>query len=103
MAKILRILLCLCLTALFSGELAFGEVIVFFRNDDISAKSDPEFEYRILEVFHKHKITPLYAVIPSLSGQTIGKEMPIAIALKTWHNNGWLEIGMHGFDHQLKN
>ncbi|MDY0222508.1 MAG: DUF2334 domain-containing protein [Desulfobacterium sp.] len=92
----------LCLVILAPPAPALSEVFIFFRNDDISVKSDPEFESRVLEVFRKYNITPLYAVIPNLSNQKITRDLPIACALKSWHDKGWIEIGMHGFDHKFK-
>jgi hypothetical protein len=40
-------------------------IVIAFRNDDLSAKSDPEFERQILQIFNKYGIKPLYAVIPA--------------------------------------
>lgn len=97
-----RIIFVLWLTLLGSANFVYAEIAIFFRNDDISVKSDPEFESRVLEVFRKYNITPLYAVIPTLSGQKITRDLPITDALRYWHDNGWIEIGMHGFDHEYK-
>jgi hypothetical protein len=98
---LIRILIFLHVILLLPLDLAYGEIIIFFRNDDISAKSDPQLEHQVLEIFRKCNIEPLYAVIPNLGGENLKSEMPIAKALRQWHDNGWIEIGLHGFDHEF--
>jgi peptidoglycan/xylan/chitin deacetylase (PgdA/CDA1 family) len=75
---------------------------VLFRNDDISAKSDPLFEYQVLEVFRKYKIKPLFAVIPVGYGKNLNTNVPIIEALKLWYRNGWIDIAMHGYTHEFQ-
>lgn len=76
-----------------------SNIYLVFRNDDISIKSNPIYEYDVLLIFRKYDIKPLYAVIPALGGDKLSSEMPIVDSLKSWHKKGWIDISMHGYTH----
>jgi len=88
----------------FVYEFGYGNtILIAFRNDDISAKSDPVFEYKILKIFHKYKIKPLFAVIPETGGKNaLTTTMVIADSLRSWYDKGWIDIAMHGYTHEKK-
>jgi len=92
-------------TLLLLSTVSFGaidaNIIISFRNDDISAKSDPVFEYDVLQIFRKYDIKPLFAVIPEPAGKNeLTPAMAIADSLRAWHSRGWIDLAMHGYTHE---
>jgi len=80
----------------------YSTIYITFRNDDISYKSDPIFEYQILQIFRKYNIKPLYSIIPALGDTILNKDMPIADSLISWYNKGWIDIALHGYNHKYQ-
>lgn len=80
----------------------YSTIYITFRNDDISYKSDPIFEYQILQIFRKYNIKPLYSIIPALGDTILNKGMPIADSLISWYNKGWIDIALHGYNHKYQ-
>ena len=94
MSLVFLILLC---------EFSYAQTIhIAFRNDDLSVKSDPVFEYQVLEVFQKYKIKPLFAVIPTIGDVELKEGIAIVDSLKSWQNKDWIDIAMHGYTHEFK-
>lgn len=79
-----------------------AQIYIAFRNDDISIKSEPKFEYEVIRIFQKYNIKPLYAVIPKIEGKSLAVGMPIVDSLKSWLQKGWIDIAMHGYTHEGK-
>lgn len=98
--KILFIILYLSLPA--KGNIDTSNIIIAFRNDDISVSSDLNFESQLLYIFRKHHIVPLYAVIPSVNGTELQDHTPVVDSLKIWNKKGWIDIAMHGYAHEQK-
>ena len=84
----------------FENRLQDKLIIIAFRNDDISAISDPAFEYKILSIFHKYDIKPLYSVIPVIGMKEFKEGLPIVDSLKSWFKKGWIDLAMHGYNHE---
>ncbi|MHA1342689.1 MAG: DUF2334 domain-containing protein [Promethearchaeota archaeon] len=88
---------------LLACEFCYGNSIhIAFRNDDLSAKSDPVWEYKVLEIFRKYKIKPLFAVIPAIEGIELKEGMPIVESLRSWLSKDWIDIAIHGYTHEYK-
>jgi peptidoglycan/xylan/chitin deacetylase (PgdA/CDA1 family) len=79
-----------------------AKTIVLFRNDDLSVKSDPVFEYEVLQVFRHYNIKPLFAVIPAVGDNKLTSDMPIADSLRSWYKKSWIDLAMHGYTHKFK-
>ena len=97
-----RILICVLL--IISIEFIHATTVhIAFRNDDLSAISNPVFEYDVLQVFRKYEIKPLFAVIPEPGGKNkLTSEMEIADSLRSWYNRGWIDLAIHGYTHEKK-
>ena len=89
------------LVCFYAVPVGARSIFIAFRNDDISVKSDPNFELRVLRIFKKYDIKPLYAVIPALGGRNFKKDMSIVQYLQEWEKEGLIEIAMHGYTHKF--
>ena len=80
-----------------------------FRMDDVSERSDSEFEARLFEVFRRHRVPLMIGVIPSVCAgdfadpgpqrlQPLGEEK--SDFLRRHRDQGFLELALHGFSHQ---
>lgn len=98
MKKLILFFFLLILT--YSIVLAEPNIIIAFRNDDISAVTDQNSECEIIEIFDEFGIKPLYAVIPKIEGKTLTKGMGIVDSLNKWEERGLIEIAQHGFIHE---
>jgi len=98
--QIIKIIITIITIVGNDGICAASNIFIAFRNDDISAKSDPDFEYQVIKVFQKYDIKPLYAVIPQLGGNSLQKGMPIVDYLKIWKEKEWIDIAQHGLTHK---
>ena len=86
------------------------KIIIAFRNDDISAKSNVRHEQSVLDLFWKYKIKQTFAIIPYLSENPedynntyfhpLSNNKDILDALKKWEQEGKIEFALHGFSHQ---
>lgn len=81
------------------------KIVIGFRNDDISAYSDPALESRVLAVFRRHGIPQTFAVIPnpgalpeSLAAADFQHAM-ILDSLLSWQSRSDVHFALHGSTH----
>ncbi len=83
-------------------------IIVAFRNDDITAFSDPAQESTILAAFRKHGVRQTFSVIPNPGGLPESeaeknlRTAPILDSLLRWHANGDIDFALHGYTHRRR-
>jgi hypothetical protein len=80
-------------------------IVIAFRNDDVTAFSDPVLESTILGAFRKHGVRQIFSVIPNPGGlpeSEAGENLrtaPILDSLLRWHANGDIAFALHGYTH----
>jgi len=81
-------------------------IVIAFRNDDITAFSDPVLESTILTAFRTHGVRQTFAVIPNpgaLPDSTAEGNLrtaPILDSLLRWHADGNIAFALHGYTHR---
>lgn len=82
------------------------KIIVAFRNDDLTAKSNLRHEESVLNVFWEHRIKQTFAFIPNRghsenNGSVFSlKKNAMLDALQDWSKQGKVEFALHGYSHQ---
>jgi glycosyltransferase involved in cell wall biosynthesis len=86
------------------------KILIAFRNDDISARTNVTHEQSVIDIFWKYKITQTFAIIPNVSENPedynnenfhpLSENKDVVEALKRWEKEGKIEFALHGYTHQ---
>lgn len=108
-----RLALAACVCALAGCGGGGREVIVVFRYDDYSAKSDTALEVALIDLFRRRALPIAFGVIPSIA-RNISRPTPdtpeflrplpeekLAI-LRDAMSDGTVEVALHGLSHQRR-
>jgi glycosyltransferase involved in cell wall biosynthesis/peptidoglycan/xylan/chitin deacetylase (PgdA/CDA1 family) len=74
------------------------KVIILFRNDDLCAWNDPEYEERLLRLFDDHCVPVTMGVVPKVRGWRLDENKAILNLLERAKANGH-ELALHGLEH----
>ena len=87
-----------------------NKIYIVFRNDDPSAKSDPEHEKKVMKHFRKHNIPQTFGVIPNIvescggnncrKYHMLSENKDMLDLLQQWQKDGFIEIALHGYTHE---
>ena len=82
---------------------ATPRIIIAFRNDDITAYSNPAQESTVLSIFRKHGVHQIFSVIPnpgrlpSAEAESSLKVSPIRDSLLAWQAARNVSFALHGY------
>lgn len=86
------------------------KTIIAFRNDDISAFSDPEHEARFMKLFEEYGFPQTYGIVPMMAKsymnpydtevQSVEANKEILEMLKKWKQEKKIEFALHGYTHR---
>ncbi len=81
-------------------------IVIAFRNDDITAYSNPAQESAILSVFRNHNVRQTFSVIPDpgalpdADAENSLQMSPIRDSLLAWQAAGNVSFALHGYTHK---
>jgi len=86
-------------------------IVIIFRNDDPSARSDAEHERRVAAVFERHGVRQTLGVVPEMTAGSIhdpaGRDVcpltpdaPMAGFLREYVQRSGSEVALHGLTHR---
>ena len=81
-------------------------IIIAFRNDDITAYSDPLHESRVRAAFRRYGVPQIFSVIPNPEdlpepqAEKVFGDSGILDSLLVWHAAGDVQFALHGYTHK---